>query len=326
MAIRAEVKIQADNNDYDINQIYESMWELSQGENPQQEAGFLKTDNAIDFEVIGDSTLTYNELKTVNTVTDLLSEFFDVCASVIAKNTILCGIALGATCEDACQKAIDTDPISVVNGVVGCSQKVDLKSAELLYSVSAGLVIAPDFDDEAIKKLLSNPHTKIVKLNTPLENYSKIPQKEIRLTPFGIIYQDVNLSRLSKKSFNIVTKTKPTKEQIEDAVFTWKISKYANSNSVVIGKDFKTSAIVQGFSSTVNAVEYALDVSCESSKDSIMSSDDIIDSAECIYAAAQGRISMIIQPGGSKNDKKLIELADKYNIVMVFTGIMNYKY
>ena len=326
MAVKAEVKIIADNSKNNIDKVYETMWEFAHGANPQQDAGILKSDSIADFDIIGDNILTYNELKTAVQVTNLLSEFYDVNASVLVNNTILCGVALGTSIEDSCQKVIDTDPISVVNGAIGCSKKVDLSTAELIYSVSASLIIAPDFDEVAVQKLLSNPNTKIVKLNTPLNEYSKLPQKDIQVTPFGIIYQDFNHSQLGKSSFNIVSKTKPTKEQIEDAVFAWKISKYTNSNSVVISKDFKTSAVVQGFSSSVNAVEYALDLSCEASKDSILSSDDIINSVECIYAAAQGRISTIIQPGGSVNDTKIIEAANKYNIVMIFTGIKNYKY
>ena len=105
----------------------------------------------------------------------------------------------------------------------------------------------------------------------------------------------------------------------------WKISKYTHSNSIVVAKDFKTTAIMQGFISPAAAVESAMDTSCDGAKDSIMASDTPLDTAECIYAAVQGRISTIIQPGGSGNDKNLIELANKYNISMIFTGINNYK-
>ena len=326
MELSAELRIHTDNNEADIEKKYELMWDIPCGENPQQDAAIFKTDGMADFEIYDDKTLTYSEIKSVTHITNILSEFYDVNSAVMANNTIVCGVSLGATVDEACQKVIDADPISIVNGAVGFSSKVDYYTAEILYSVSAGLIIAPDYDDKALEKLLGNPNIKIIKLNTPLESFKTISQKDIQVTPFGTIYQDFNRSQLGKDSFKVVTKTKPTKEQIEDAVFAWKISKHTHSNSVVVVKDFKTSAIVQRFSSTVNACEYAMDMSCEASKDAVLASDNIITSVASINAAAQGRISVIIEPGGSANDKKLIELADKFNIVLIFTGIRNYKF
>ena len=326
MALSAELKVFTDNEENNIEKKYELMWDIPCGENPQQDAAIFKTEGMADFEIFDNKTLTYSEIKSVTQIANVLSEFYDVNSAVLANNTIICGVSLGSTIGEACQNLIDADPISIVNGAVGFSSKVDYYTAEILYSVSVGLIIAPDYEAKALEKLLCNPNIKIIKLNTPLESFKTISQKDIHITPFGTIYQDFNRSQLGKDSFKVVTKTKPTKEQIEDAVFAWKISKHSHSNSVVVAKDFKTSAIVQGFASTVNACEYAMDIACEASKGAVLSSDNVITSQETINAAIQGRVSVIIQPGGSKNDKKLVEFADKYNIVMIFTGIKNYKF
>ena len=130
-------------------------------------------------------------------------------------------------------------------------------------------------------------------------------------------------SELNKDTFKVVTQTKPTTEQIEDAVFAWKIAKYAKTHSVVIAKDFKTSAIAQGHLNPIIAVEEALNIACDSSKEAVMALDSTIAAIDCINAAAQGRISLIIHSGGSPKDAELIKLADKFKIAIISTGIKN---
>lgn len=331
MAVRADVKIYDNLNEmrtWELSkeQAFEPMWEITYGENQQQAAAVFKTDGMADFEVLDDKTLTYNEIISITELANILSEFFDVCGVAIVNHAAPCGVALAPTIEEAYNKAFDCDPMASFFGSIGFSKIVDASTAEHLTSMSVKLVIAPDYEEKALNLLRENKEIKIVKLKTPLKEFKSLIQKDIHVTPFGTLYQDFNRSYLSKSTFRVVTKLKPTQEQIEDAVFAWKVSKYTRSNSVVIAKNFKTSAIAQGFVSPVNAVESALNISCDASKESVLASDNTLPTSDCIYAAAQGRISVIIQPGGSVNDDKLIELANKYNIAMIFTGIKNYKH
>lgn len=331
MSKKVELKVFDNNNDageWELTKetAFESMWDLAYGENPQQPASIFNSENMADYDVIGEKTLSYNEVLSITEIANVLSEFYDVCAVAIVKHAAPCGVALGATVEEAYNKAFDCDPIASFFGAIGSSQTINYEVAKHINSMSVKLVFAPDFEPEALELLKENPVLKIVKINTPLKDFKSLVQKDIHITPFGTLYQDFNKSELGKNSFRIVTKKKPTKEQIEDAVFGWKISKYARSNSIVIAKDFKTSAIAQGHVSPVTAVEDAMNWACDNSKDAVLISDNTLPTVDCIQIAAQGRIAMILQPGGSANDEKMIELADKYNIAMVFTGIKNYKH
>lgn len=300
--------------------------ELKFGENPQQKAEFYKSPEMIDYEVIDNKELSYNEIMNVIVAVNIVSEFFDVSAVAIVKHASPCGVALGVNVEDAYNKAFDCDPIASFFGTIAFSQKINYEVAKHINSMSVKVVVAPDFEEKALKLLRENMFIKIIKINTPLKDYKKYTQKDIKITPFGTLVQDFNKSELSKQSFKIVTKTKPTQEQIEDAVFAWKISKYARTNSIVIANDFKTVAISQGYINPVSAVEAALDTACDNSKNAIMATDNTLPTTDCIYAAAQSRISMIIQPGGSAKDADIIALADKYNISMIMTGIKNYRH
>lgn len=327
MARRVNVRIFENNDSDNWEQIEE--WEygvfrhLHYGENPQQKAELYKSPEMIDYEVIDGKELSFNELKNLVEVTSIISEFYDVPAAAIIKNSSPCGVALGRSIEEAYEKAFDCDPIASFFGTIGFSKTVNADVAKHINSMSVKVVIAPDFDEKALRILRENLFIKLVKINTPLMDYKKYAHKEIRITPFGTLVQEFNKSELSKESFKVVTQTKPTREQIEDAIFAWKIAKYAKTHSVVIAKDFKTTAITQGHINPIIAVEEALNISCDNSKDAVMALDDTLAAIDCINAAAQGRISLIIHTGGSIKDKDLIKMADKYKIAIISTGIKN---
>ena len=327
MAKRVNLRIFENTQDDNWEQIEElefgAFTELKYGENPQQKAEFFKSPQMIDYEVLDEKELSYNEIINLTEVTNIISEFYDVPAAVIVNNGSPCGVALGVSIDDAYNKAFDCDPIASFSGTMGFSGIVDTETAKHIASMHVKLVAAPDFEQTALEILKENMFIKLVKINTPLKEYKRYEHKEIKVTPFGTVVQDFNKSELKKETFKVVTQTKPTKEQIEDAIFAWKIAKYAKSNAVVIAKDFKTSAITQGHLNPIIAVEEALNISCDSSKEAVMALDGSVSAADCINAAAQGRISLIIHTGGSPKDSQLVKLADKFKIAIISTGIKN---
>lgn len=304
---------------------FEKIRDLEFGENPHQKGALYKTENMVDYEVLFDRELSFNDLLNITEAVNIVSEFFDVNCVAIIRHRKPCGVALGRTLYDAYTKAFDCDPISSYYGVVGFSKLVDEELAKHLNSMSIKVVVAPEYSDEALKIFEENHEIKLVKLNTSLEDYRKIHDEEIILSPFGALIQDRNLSELTTDTFKIVTKKVPTTEQIEDAVFAWKVVKYSKTNSSVIAKDFKCSAISQGHTNTLAAIESALDYACDNSKEAVLAADTVIQSEDCILAAVQGRIGLIIQPGGSINEQALIDTCNKYDIAMITTGIKNYR-
>ena len=302
---------------------FEQTKSLHCGENPHQNAALYRNDNLADYEVLLGDRLSYIDIINITETMNIATEFFDVNMAVIAKNGIICGAALGQNIYDAYTKAFDCDPVSAFFGTIGFSQAVDTETAKHISSMAVDLVIAPGYEPQALEILEDSNCTKVVKLNTPLEDYKNLIREDIKITPFGTLIQDANKSELDKDLFKVVTKNKPSAEQIEDAVFAWKIAKYTKSSSAVIAKDFKTLSIAQGHANSITVVEQALNFACDGSKDAILALDEPIPTAECIYAAAQGRIGVIIQPGGATQDADIIAAADKYNIVMITTGIKN---
>lgn len=300
--------------------------DLRYGENPHQAGAIYNSENSLDYEILNGKELSYNNILDMTAATAIVSEFYDVCAAAIVKHNAPCGVALGTDINEAYLKAFDCDPISAFGGIIAFSQVVNETLAKHLSSVFLEVLIAPDYTPKALELLKQKKNLRIIKLNTPLQEYKSYLDSVIRITPYGILVQKADKAELTKDTFNVVTKTKPTAEMIEDMLFAWKIVKHAKSNAIVIAKDFKAIGISQGQTSRIDAVEIALNRACDGSKDAVLASDGFFPAIDNIQAAAQGRIAGIIQPGGSIKDKEVIETANKYNIVMITTGIRHFKH
>lgn len=285
------------------------------GENSFQEASLERNDKTIDY--TSSKELSYTDIISFSKGLDVVSEFFDVNAVVTTSGAGICAVALGKSLEDAMLKVMDSNPIDFINSTIVVSTEVDSDVAKMLKSTNK--IAAPKFTKNAIEFFEAH-EICYVTINTPLKDYRKYLGEDVKVTPLGILKQTPNLSELNKDSFKIVSAEKPTVEQIEDAVFAWKIAKHANSQAIVIAKDLKTSAISQGLQSAI--VEFAMNYSCDMSKEAILASDMPV-TVHDINAAAQGRIGLVILPSASK---EIIDAANKFKMAVITTGMTNILY
>ena len=274
------------------------------------------------YEVITEDEISPNAQKNIYCALNVLSEFFDVPTCVFVKNGIIFATAIGNNTNSAYLKAFDCDPLSTFGATVAFSNIVDSETAKHIKSCAIPMVIAPDFEDTALDILTNESETIIIKLNSQLKTYKQFNCENTYQTPIGTITEETkNKIELDKNTFKIVTKTKPTTEQIEDAIFAWKISKYLIPANVTVVKDFKTISIFQSQTNLQSAVEYALNFACDSSKEAIIHISENTLTESTIHAIAQARIGLIIYSGGEYTDIKINNLADKYNIAILTTGI-----
>ena len=287
-------------------------FEITRGINEHQTASLERNDRTIDY--TASKKLSYSDILGLLKGVNVVSEFFDVNAIVVVSATGIVSTALGKSLQEALMSAIDCNPIDFLNSTVVLSGEIDSDIAKILKQVK--IVAAPKFTPNAAD-YLEKSEINCVTINTPLKDYKKFLSNEIRVTPFGTLTQTPNLSELDKNTFKVVSKIKPTVEQIEDAVFAWKIAKHATSQAVIIAKDLRTSAITGGMysSSCTQALNYA----CEMAKDAVLASDMPI-SLHDINAAVQCRIALVIVPFA---DTEIIKTADKYNLALITTGITN---
>lgn len=304
----------------------EKLQDLRYGENPHQKAALYKSGRTMDFEVLNGKELSYNNILDINAAVGIVSEFYDVNAVAVVKHTTPCGVALGKNINEAYLKAFDCDPVSAFGGIIAFSQTVTESVAKHAAGVFLEVLVAPDFTSEAFEILKQKKNLRLIKLNTPLRLYKTMAAKEVKVTPFGSLVQESDQKELDKDTFSVVTKLKPDADMVENMVFAWKVAKHVKSNAIVVAKDFKTLAISGGQTSRIDAMETALDKACDGAKEAVIASDGFFPAIDNIHAAAQCRIAGVIQPGGSIKDKDVIEQADKYNIVMIATGIRHFKH
>ncbi|MBR6722032.1 hypothetical protein IKL64_01090 [bacterium] len=301
--------------------------ELPFGENVNQSASIAPIENGLEYEILSDNdALEYIDYLNSTKAIEILAEFFDVNAVAIAKENKLCSVALGNSVETAFEKIVDCDPLAVIGSTVGFSKELTLEVAKQLNAMKIRNVIATKFSKEALEYLLNNSEINVIQIKSPLQEVLGFNAKDIRVTPFGYLIQNQNDSKLTKSTFKVAGKTKPTQQQAEDAIFAWKISKYSQSRCAVIAKDLSTKAIVQGRTNLAEAVESAMDIACENSKEAVLAVDGVIENEEVINAAIQGRIGLIIEANDGVNSEKITKLADKYEISLIKTGLRNNKY
>lgn len=303
----------------------EKITDFKHGENAQQGASLYKSESSLDWELLNGGELTYKNYLNMTTLVEILGEFFDVFATVLTKSSLICGAALGKTLADSYAKAVDCNPVGAIDSCIGFSKIVDERTAKKIAQSQFELVLAVGYDNDALEILKKNPSLKIVKINTPLEEVKISVAQELKITPFGVLEQDSDRADFKKDSFKVQTKKKPEQEQLEDAIFAFKIAKYAKSNAVVLVKDFKTISIGQGETSFAEACQSAMDYACDSTKDAVLATDSAIATVDVVHAAARGRIALIIEAGGTINDKKIAEQCDKDEIALVTTGIEHFK-
>ena len=287
-------------------------FEITIGANSHQTASIEKNEKMIDYS--SSKPLSFLDIMSIERGLNVISEFFDVNAVVTTSNTGICAVALGKSLEEAILSAIDGNPIDFLNSNVIVSAEVDSDVVKMLKN--SNIIVAPKFTKNAIE-FMETHDIGYVTINTPLKEYKKYLSNVVHTTPLGTLVQTPNLSELDKDTFKVISKVKPTVEQIEDAVFAWKIAKHAKSQAIVIAKDLKTSAISQGLQGSF--VEYALNYSCEMAKESVMASDMPL-TVHDINAAVQNRIGLIIVPSASK---EVIDAVNKYNVALITTGITN---
>ncbi|MBR6126829.1 hypothetical protein IKQ21_04005 [bacterium] len=289
--------------------------EITTGVNAFQSASFENHDRTIEYET--SKNLSYSDVISIKKGLDVVSEFYDVNAIAATTPIGICAVSLGKTLDEAVTNVMDSNPIDFISATIISSKEIDSDIAKMLKNTN--IIAAPSFTKNAIE-FMETHNICYITVKTPLKDYKKYLSNETIETPMGRLIQSPNLSELNQDSFKVVTKTKPTVEQIEDAVFAWKVAKHVQSRAIVVAKDLKTTAIAQGLQSA--SVEFALDYSCDMSKEAILASDLPL-TVHDINVAAQGRIGLVILPSVSKD---IVIAADKFNMGIITTGFTNILY
>lgn len=305
---------------------FEKIDEMRYGENPHQSAAFYRDsfydkNSIVNAEQLGGKQLSFNNINDASAAHEIAREFADEAAAAVAvKHANPCAVAIGSNVLEAYKKAYEADSVSIFGGIVVLTKKVDVATAKELSKIFLEIVIAPDYEEEALQVLKQKPNLRILKQNV-VQNDRGI---DIRKVSGGILVQDMDLE--SNFDLNVVTKKAPTESQIRDLIFGMKVVKHVKSNAIVLAKDTTTVGIGPGQTNRITALKIALKYAGENANGSVMASDAFFPFSDCVREAAEAGIKAIIQPGGSVRDKESIEVCDELGISMVFTGVRHFKH
>lgn len=306
---------------------YDKVQDLRYGENPHQRAAFYKGMNPqysiANAKQLHGKELSYNNIQDGNAAIEILKDFEGQPTVVVLKHMNPCGVGIGATIEEAWEKAYDADPISIFGGIVAMNAPLNVAVAEKLSKIFLEIIIAPAFDKAAFDMLAKKRNIRLMKLDTSLEVNAKY---KITNVNDGLLVQDIDDHKITEEDLRCVTNRKPTDEEIKQLLFAWKVVKHVKSNAVVLVKDNMTVGVGAGQMNRVGAAKIAIEQAEEKAKGAIMSSDAFFPMADTVERAAAVGITAIIQPGGSIKDQLSIDVCNEHGIAMVFTGVRHFKH
>ncbi|MBS4538902.1 bifunctional phosphoribosylaminoimidazolecarboxamide formyltransferase/IMP cyclohydrolase [Clostridium sp. D2Q-11] len=310
----------------DLTLTYEKIEDLRYGENPHQKAAFYKEitktkGSLINAIKLHGKDLSFNNINDTNGAIETLKEF-DNPTVIAVKHTNPCGVGEGYDIYDAYIKAYEADPKSIFGGIIAANRTIDIKVAKEINKIFVEIVIAPDYDEDALEILKQKKNIRILKLKDITDKDNGL---DIKRVTGGLLVQDKD-NKLINEDLKVVTERIPTENEMNDMIFSWKVCKHIKSNGIVIAKDEQTLGVGPGQVSRIWSLENAIRYSNQSTKGAVMASDAFFPFSDSVETAAKAGITAIIQPGGSIKDQESIDMANKYGIAMVFTSMRHFKH
>ncbi|MEG0306534.1 MAG: bifunctional phosphoribosylaminoimidazolecarboxamide formyltransferase/IMP cyclohydrolase [Clostridium sp.] len=298
---------------------FKKMDDLRYGENPHQQAKVYVNTNKKgmlnNIEILNGKALSYNNIKDMDIAWKVVNEFKEITCCALKHNTP-CGVAVGNSAVDAYVKAYECDNISIFGGIVALNTTVTVEAAEEMKKTFLEIVIAPDFDEEALEVLKTKKNLRVIKCSEKPSD-----KVEIMSVDGGILVQDVD--RELYNELKVVTDLEPSKEHMEDMIFGMKVCKYVKSNAIVVVKNKMAKGIAGGQVNRIWATAQAID---RAGDGVILASDGFFPFRDSVDTANEYNIKGIIQPGGSIKDEDSIKACNEYGIPMVLTGMRHFKH
>lgn len=297
---------------------------LRYGENPHQQGIFFGELDAM-FEKISGKELSFNNLVDVDAAVNVMSEFVDSDPTfAVLKHTNTCGIATRSTVLEAWHAALAGDPVSAFGGILISNATVDLATAEEINKLFYEVVIAPEFDQDAIDLLTKKKKRVLMKINRWHVN-----DKSFKSILNGVIQQDTDRSMESSDKMDCVTDAQATPQQLSDLEFANKCVKHLKSNTIVLVRNNQLLGMGCGQTSRVDALRQAIAKAIAFGFDlegCVMASDAFFPFPDCVEIAHDAGIAAVVQPGGSIKDNLSVDYCNSKGMPMLMTGVRHFKH
>lgn len=305
-----------------LNASYKKVSDLRYGENPHQSAAYYTStfENGAmkDFEILGGKELSFNNLRDMDLCWKVVNEFKEELACCAVKHSTPCGVAVGTSALETYAKTFECDPVSIFGGIIGMNFKVDAATAEELNKTFLEIVMATDFDEDALEILRKKKNLRIIKIKNQVTD----KQAWVKIDG-GMLVQSAD-DQFSE-DIKLMTETAPTDEQRKALLFSQRVVKYVKSNAIVVSNGVQAIGIGGGQVNRIWATQQAIERAKEKfDGELVLASDAFFPFRDVVDFCAQEGIKAIIQPGGSMRDNDSIEAANEHQIPMLFTGMRHF--
>jgi phosphoribosylaminoimidazolecarboxamide formyltransferase/IMP cyclohydrolase len=300
---------------------------LRYGENPHQSAAFYvertpPPGTLASFKQLQGKELSYNNIADADAAWECCRTF-DVPACVIVKHANPCGVAVAEGPLAAYRAAFLTDPTSAFGGIIAFNRPVDAATAEAVAAQFVEVVIAPRYEADALRVFAAKKNVRLLRIDVE----KALNALDMKRVGGGLLVQTSDAFDVSE--LRIVTKRDPTKEEMNDLLFAFRVAKFVKSNTIVFARHGATLGVGAGQMSRVDAARIAA-IKAKSAgltlRGSVAASDAFFPFRDGLDVIAAMGAKAVIQPGGSLRDNEVIAAADEQGIAMVFTGMRHFRH
>ncbi len=304
-----------------LNLSYSRVDTLRYGENPHQAAALYQpASQGAAFELLGGKAMSYNNWLDMDGAWGLALEF-DQPTVCIIKHTNPCGVASAGSLAEAWPAALASDPLSAFGSIVAVNRTADLALAEAMADLFVEVVIAPDYDEDALERFRRKQNLRILQPAALAAS-----GLALRTIEGGLLAQTPDAQIEPAAAWQVVTVRQPSAAELADLDFAWRVAKHTKSNAIVYAKDQATVGVGAGQMSRVDSVHLAGRRAGERARGAVLASDAFFPFADGIEAAAEYGITAVVQPGGSVRDDDVIAACNRMGLAMCFTGARHFKH
>ena len=304
------------------------LMDLRYGENPHQQAAFYRDlypapGTLATFRQVQGKELSFNNIADADAAWECVRSFVKP-ACVIVKHANPCGVAVSL---DGIGKAYDlayqTDPTSAFGGIIAFNRPLDAATAEEVAKQFVEVVIAPAYDEGALAAFGAKKNVRLLAIE-PARDLNRLDMKRVG---GGLLVQtsdDFDVAEM-----RIVTRRSPTRDEMNDLVFAFRVAKFVKCNAIVFCRHGMTLGVGAGQMSRVDSTRIAAIKAKNaglSLKGSVAASDAFFPFRDGLDAIAAAGATAVVQPGGSVRDAEVIAAADEHGMAMVFTGRRHFRH
>ena len=298
---------------------------LRYGENPHQKSAIYSRKTEKDIKQIHGKQLSYNNYNDIFAALKLSKSLPKNRGTVIVKHANPCGVSIKKNHLESYKSALLCDPISAFGGIVSCNFKITKSLALELNKLFLEVIIANNFDTNALKILKKKKNLRLIDAS----NYSLNENLKYISSNNEILIQSEDLKKFTNKDFKIVSKRKPSKKEMKNLIFAFNICRYVKSNAIVLAANEATVGIGSGQPSRLDSCKIAIDKMKRFTKmneNLVAASDAFFPFVDGIEKLVQSGVQAVIQPSGSIRDEEIIKFANDTDSVLVFSKTRHFRH